>query len=48
MKPWRLHLGEVGEGLCTVESAMSLTQLRLASKLASLHNPLPPGEGEFV
>jgi hypothetical protein len=41
MEPWRLRLGGVGEGLCAIEGAEPLTQLRLASKLASLHNPLP-------
>jgi hypothetical protein len=38
-------LGEVGEGFCPIDSAHPLTQLRLASKLASLRNPLPMGEG---
>jgi hypothetical protein len=40
-----LGLGEVGEGVRLVDSAQPLTQLQLASKLASLRNPLPMGEG---
>jgi hypothetical protein len=39
-------LGEVGEGICPADSAQPLTQLRLASELASLRNPLPVGEGK--
>ncbi len=34
-------LGAVGEGLCVIDGPQPLTQLRLASKLASLRNPLP-------
>jgi hypothetical protein len=42
MQPYeRSELGGVGEGLCPADSAQPLTQLRLASKLASLRNPLP-------
>ena len=42
MKPYeRSELGEIGEGLGVLDRAQPLTQLRLASKLASLHNPLP-------
>jgi hypothetical protein len=35
------ELGGVGEGLGVIVGAQPLTQLRLASKLASLRNPLP-------
>ena len=35
------RLGEVGEGLGAIDRTQPLTQLRLASKLASLSNPLP-------
>jgi hypothetical protein len=38
-------LGGVGEGLCPIDKAEPLTQLRLGSKLPSLRNPLPLGEG---
>jgi hypothetical protein len=42
MKPYQLGwLGGVGEGLCIIDRAQPLTQLRLASELASLRNPLP-------
>jgi hypothetical protein len=42
MKPYeRSELGGVGEGVRPTDSAKPLTQLRLASKLASLRNPLP-------
>ena len=42
MEPYeRSELGGVGEGLSSLDSAQPLTQLRLASKLASLRNPLP-------
>ena len=39
------RLGKVGEGFWFINRAQPLTQLRLASKLASLRNPLPKGEG---
>ena len=38
------RLADLGEGLFLVEKAIPLTQLRLASQLASLRNPLPQGE----
>ena len=41
----RSELGGVGEGLCLIDKAQPLTQLRLASKLASLRNPLPKERG---
>jgi hypothetical protein len=42
MEPWlQRSLGGIGEGLCAIGGAEPLTQLRLASMLASLHNPLP-------
>jgi hypothetical protein len=42
MEPWlQSRLGGIGEGLCAIGGAEPLTQLRLASKLASLYNPLP-------
>jgi hypothetical protein len=42
MEPYEpCELGEVGEGLWVIDSAQPLTQLRLASQLASLRNPLP-------
>jgi hypothetical protein len=42
MKPYeQRELGEVGEGLWVIDRLQPLTQLRLASKLASLRNPLP-------
>jgi hypothetical protein len=42
MEPYeRSELGGVGEGLRDIDRAHPLTQLRLASKLASLCNPLP-------
>ena len=44
-KPWRLRLGGVGEGFCLPDRTQPLTQLRLASKLASLRNPLPQERG---
>ena len=36
-----MRLGGLGEGYWDIERAQPLTQLRLASKLASLRNPLP-------
>ena len=46
MKPCeRSELGEVGEGFFTNDWAQPLTQLRQGSKLPSLRNPLPMGEG---
>jgi hypothetical protein len=48
MEPYELcELGEVGEGLRVIKTAQPLTQLRLASKLVSLRNPLPMGEGNL-
>ena len=42
MKPYeQRELGAVGEGLWVIDRTQPLTQLRLASKLASLRNPLP-------
>jgi hypothetical protein len=46
MEPYeRSELGGVGEGMCAIDGAEPLTQLRLGSKLPSLRNPLPMGEG---
>ncbi len=44
----RSELGGVGEGLCVVDKAEPLTQLRLGSRLPSLRNPLPMGEGSLL
>jgi hypothetical protein len=42
MEPYEYsELGEIGEGLWAIERTQPLTQLRLASRLASLRNPLP-------
>jgi hypothetical protein len=47
MEPYeRSELGGVGEGLGAADRAEPLTQLRLCSKLPSLRNPLPMGEGK--
>ena len=40
MEPYeQRELGGIGEGLWVIDRAHPLTQLRLASKLASLRNP---------
>ena len=42
MEPYeRSELGEIGEGLCAIDRAQPLTQLRVGSKLPTLRNPLP-------
>ena len=42
MEPYeRSELGEIGEGLWVLDRAQPLTQLRVGSKLLTLHNPLP-------
>ena len=42
MEPYeQRELGEVGEGLCPLDSPQPLTQLQLGSKLPSFRNPLP-------
>ena len=47
MEPYeQSELGGVGEGLWVIDRAQPLTQLRLASELASLRNPLPLGRGD--
>jgi hypothetical protein len=49
MKPYeQRELGEVGEGSWVIDRAQPLTQLRLASKLASLRNPLPLERGNHA
>jgi hypothetical protein len=49
MEPYeRSELGGVGEGLCPVDRADPLTQLRLSSEPPSLRNPLPTGEGSLL
>lgn len=46
MEPYeRSELGGVGEGLYGLDRAQPLTQLRVSSKLLTLRNPLPKGEG---
>jgi hypothetical protein len=48
MEPYECsELGGVGEGVCPVDRADPLTQLRVSSKLLTLRNPLPTGEGNF-
>ena len=49
MKPHeQSELGKVGEGLCAIDKAEPLTQLRLTNKFASLRNPLPLERGRWV
>ena len=49
MEPYeQRELGRVGEGLWPIDSTQPLTQLRVSSKLLTLRNPLPRGEGDSM